>query len=291
VKNIVPVIGLDRFLNSGKEQGFYAARFISYLRQNPFVRLSHRHSFYLVTLFTRGNGHHEVDFHSYKIKPGRVFFMRPGQAHRWNLTRQTDGYIFLHTKEFYELPFSGKKMTDFPFFQTSYSSPEIILKTRDAQKMELLFRELVAEFNQKPLYAFEKIHSCINLIYITLMRRYLEQKKISRHKPPASLLKLAQLEELIEIHYKTIRSPSSYAAMLHISSKHLNRLCMLTLHKTTSDLIASRLILEAKRMLAYGHNNIAEVALHMGFVDTAYFSRYFRKRCGESPAEFMKKYH
>ena len=46
---------------------------------------------------------------------------------------------------------------------------------------------------------------------------------------------------------------------------------------------------EAKRDLAYTWNSVSEVAFGLGFNDTAYFSRFFSKRVGISPAAYRKK--
>jgi AraC family transcriptional activator of pobA len=291
MKHIVPILNLDRFLPGSNGSGFYADKFTAFVRQNQVVKLPHRHTYYLVALFTRGDGRYEIDFNSYRIKAGSIFFLSPGQAHHWKLTRQADGYIFLHTRDFYDLAYASKKITDFPFFHTSYGSPVLYLHPSEAGKIEYLIREMAGEFQSAHSWKFELIHACLERAYIELRRIYVTRKHAPVYKAPVYLIRLRELETFIENHFRSIKSPSRYAEMMHISTKHLNRLCMTSLNKTTSDLIAERIILEAQRMLVYGHSNIAEIALQLGFVDTAYFSRYYKKKCGESPAEFMKRYH
>ena len=52
------------------------------------------------------------------------------------------------------------------------------------------------------------------------------------------------------------------------------------------DLLHERLILEARRMLAYTPATIAEVAAELGFDDPAYFSRFFSRSVGASPSGY-----
>src|SRR5258707_9943947 len=52
--------------------------------------------------------------------------------------------------------------------------------------------------------------------------------------------------------------------------------------------LEERLVLEAKRNLTYTNMTVAQIAYYLGFMDPAYFSRFFSKLAGESPAAFRK---
>jgi AraC family transcriptional activator of pobA len=56
---------------------FNADRFHGYLANNPHVQNVHKHSFYHLVYFTAGNGQHILDFESYPIQMGIIYFMRP----------------------------------------------------------------------------------------------------------------------------------------------------------------------------------------------------------------------
>jgi AraC family transcriptional activator of pobA len=62
-------------------------------------------------------------------------------------------------------------------------------------------------------------------------------------------LKLRKLEHFIDVYFKTKKYAHEYASLMNISEKHLNRICKECLNKTTSELIAERIIIEAKRLL------------------------------------------
>ncbi|MFP7654437.1 helix-turn-helix domain-containing protein [Chryseobacterium proteolyticum] len=51
-------------------------------------------------------------------------------------------------------------------------------------------------------------------------------------------------------------------------------------------MIAQRLLLEAKRELSFGALTVKEVAFRLGFNDSSYFSRFFKKHSGYSPEQF-----
>jgi AraC-like DNA-binding protein len=77
--------------------------------------------------------------------------------------------------------------------------------------------------------------------------------------------------------------------MMAMSEKHLNRISKACLNKTTTDLITDRILLEAKRSLTHTTLCIGEIAENLGYLDNSYFARFFKKKTGETPLEFMKK--
>ena len=98
----IPVYDIENFQFIGKENEFYANTLPDHLKDhNDKILKPHRHSFFLCVFFTKGNGIHEVDFDTYEIKPGTVFTLCPGQVHDWKLSEDMDGYIFFHTKDFF----------------------------------------------------------------------------------------------------------------------------------------------------------------------------------------------
>jgi YesN/AraC family two-component response regulator len=61
-------------------------------------------------------------------------------------------------------------------------------------------------------------------------------------------------------------------------------------NKTTTDIILERVFLEAKRELMAQKFSFSAIAADLGYADYAYFSRLFKKKCGETPSEFLQRY-
>jgi len=287
LKNILPIFDIDEFKYQGKEDDFYANLLSIHLKEHKKNILSpHRHSFYLSVLFTKGTGTHEIEFNKFKIQPGKVFMMMPGQVHNWELSKDIEGYIFFHSKDFFNLNFTFDKVTSYPFFSCLRNTPQIVLKKAAIQQIELIYKEIIAEYHQNNLLKFQKITSLINLLYINLSREYIPDK-IENYQHLGYLSKLQELEKLIDINFKTAKYPKLYAEMMHISVKHLTRICKTCINKTVSEIISDRIILEAKRMMAFSKNNISEIIYELGYEDNSYFSRLFKKKTGKTPSDFM----
>ena len=98
----LPIYSINSFKKELTRKEFYANNFSDHVKEHRFTNLPHKHDFFLVVLVTKGSGWHEVDFVRYAVKQGSVFTLQPGQMHFWNLSADVDGFVFFHTKSFYE---------------------------------------------------------------------------------------------------------------------------------------------------------------------------------------------
>ena len=82
-----------------------------------------------------------------------------------------------------------------------------------------------------------------------------------------------------------MRSATDYAQRLSIHVNHLNRVVKQVTGKTTTDIIASRVVKEAIRLLKETQLNIAEVAYALGFEEQASFTGFLKRKTGKGPKE------
>lgn len=287
MKPSLPVYNIKHFKKTVLHTEFYANYFIPHVKHHHIVAEPHKHDFYLVVLFTRGSGTHEIDFNTYSIKPGTVFLMRPGQMHHWNLSDDIDGYVFFHDGDFYDKGYTISSVLDYPFFNSIHDPPLVLLKKKAFEYFKSIFKSIVDEYQSNELMKYEKIHALVSLVYIELSRYY---KTTTNIQNKTYQLKLRELERYIGLHFKTKKYPHEYAKLMNVSEKHLNRICKECLNKTTSQLIAERIIIEAKRLLIHKHHTVSEISSLLGYDDNSYFTRFFKKNCGETPIHFLKTY-
>jgi AraC family transcriptional activator of pobA len=95
--------------------------------------------------------------------------------------------------------------------------------------------------------------------------------------------------QMIEAEYSTRHAVSWYADRLGISAAHLNALCRQASRQSALELIHERLLLEARRSLAYSARSVSAVSYALGYTDPAYFTRFFKQRVGLSPTAFRAR--
>ncbi|WP_396589893.1 helix-turn-helix domain-containing protein [Allomuricauda sp. R78024] len=287
----IPILNIEQFEQEESLSDFYSNDLQQHLKKNAqIIHKPHKHDFFLCVLFRKGSGVHEIDFNTYPIQPGSVFFLKPGQTHSWKFDSTPEGYIFFHTPDFYELYFLNRKLTQFPFYYSLKNPPDLTLTLEELDNIAMRFKEINIEYHQSSTYKKQKLISLVNLAYIDLTRLYASYEPIKKVLSSTYLQTLETLESIIEEDYKTGKSAKFYADKLHITPKHLNRITKTTLNKTTTELITERVLLEAKRLIVHSDNSLTKVAERLGYEDYAYFSRVFKVKTGKTPLEFKKSY-
>lgn len=284
----LPVHHIDDFLLKQSGSSYYVNTLREHIRKHHFITKPHKHDFYVCIVFTKGRGTHTIDFTRYKVKPGSIFFLSPGQVHTWSLSADAEGYVFFHSENFYDLQYNNRRVRDFSFYTSIYNQPVLHAGGKELSGLVLMLKQLLTEYETGMRYRNEKICSLVDVIYIELERLYHPVRKIKTNN--SFLEKVRKLERLIDEHHRETKSVSAYARMLNITRKHLNRICMVTLKKTASEMIAGRILLEARRMLMHPEFTVAQVADELGYEDHSYFNRFFRKNTGQTPLQFAEKH-
>lgn len=84
----------------------------------------------------------------------------------------------------------------------------------------------------------------------------------------------------------SLRQPRDFAGRLAVHVNHLNRAIKETTGKTTTRLIAERVVAEAKALLRHTSFNISEISYALGFEDMAHFDNFFKKQTATTPSAY-----
>jgi AraC family transcriptional activator of pobA len=286
---IFPILNINDFDFEGITNQFYANQFSTHLAEfHHSITKPHKHDFYLSVLFTKGRGTHHLDFDTFTIQPGSLFFMLPGQTHDWELSDDIEGYIFFHTKSFYNLLFPNKRLDDYPTFYLRDNLKHIQLSKEEQPIFEAYFKHILTEYKASYSLKYNKIGLLLDLIYIDSNRLKFEEQ-FNTEKTNSQMLYYKDLQLLIDEHYMSLKKPKDYADKLNITVKHLNKIVKNLLNKSTSELINERIILEAKRLISHRELTIKEIAFQLNYEDYSYFSRFFKKNTGSTPSQFSNQ--
>ena len=83
-----------------------------------------------------------------------------------------------------------------------------------------------------------------------------------------------------------LRSASDFAEQLNVHVNHLNRAVKENTDKTTSQIIADRILRESKILLKHSAWNVSEIAYALGFKEVTHFNNFFKKHVQLSPLKF-----
>lgn len=248
----------------------------------PLIPFPHKHNFYHLLVVTNGRGWHEIDFTRYPLERGRVYLMKPTQVHSWQLDKKADGFVIEFEEELFKNhpSFAGKIQS---LLQTLPDSFAVSDKAEFASLVELC-ESLLQEYQA----AAPDSETLMSLELFTFLIRLSRVRgvQLSPLSPTESFA--TRFFDMIEENYRHHHEVEFYADELHITAKALTMKMTRLTGKAARTLIQERLILEARRLLAYSDMSVSEIATYLGFEDANYFSRFFRIKTKHSPGDFRK---
>ena len=245
-----------------------------------------RLGFYSMILIEKGEGNLHLDLLGYKFSENTLMCFTPYQPFMVEASEPLTGVCIHFHPDFFCIHKHQKETgCNGVLFNNIYDPPLIQTNCRETIQLLALIDTMQSEIQNQNLDQYDLIVSYLKIFLITASRI-----KIEKH-PKARLdfsdkehpFILQNLKDAIETHYKIKHMPSEYAGMLNISPKALTRICKNYFNKTLTDLIAERILIEAKRELYLTSKSIKEIAWELGYEDEHYFSRFFKKNAEISP--------
>ncbi len=266
-----------------------ADRFGVYLSKNPHLQVVHSHSFYHLVYFTSGSGHHTIDFKTFPVQPGSMYFMRPGQVHNWQFEGVVDGYIVNFSPTYFDqLLISSHFVDQFAFFNPGLHAQVVFLSSASQKETETIFEKILQEQADRHPFDQVMIASLLIQLFATVARQHsgasFANPSTNHHADT-----VRQFHQLIETHFLEKKLPKEYAALLFVTPSHLNALCKEQTGLAAGDIIRQRILLEAKRMLVNFSLSVGDIAAHLNFADSSYFVKFFKKYTGATPENFRQQ--
>jgi len=259
--------------------------FADYLSYRKQLLVSHRHTFYHILLFTKGSGKQTIDFECFDIHAGQIYFMIPGQVHKWHFVGKADGYVVNFTENVFQSFISNAfYLEQFPFFRGIAAEGVIELNGIALKEAVHFFKLLLNEINKKDAFSIDMVCFQLMSLFISIARHNPVHGK--KQIPDQKQMTLYNFRKLVNEHFAQKKLPKDYAALLYVSLNRLNAITNELMGKSAGEIIRERIFLEAKRLLVNADLSISEIAYQLNFTDNSYFSKFFKKYALATPEEF-----
>lgn len=253
---------------------------------NSYFDHLQRNNYFSVIWIKEGSGKLKSDFSEYDFGEDNLLAFTPYQPFMLSTENKLSGVTIQFHPDFFCIHKHHKEVScSGILFDNIYHPPYVKIDEASAATFNLMLGQIKAEMQNKALAQYEILVSYLKIFLITASRlksaqQALDQDPDKKNKEPFIL---HDLKEAIETHYKTKHSASDYASLLNISAKALARITKAYFNKTISNLIAERIVIEAKRELYLTNKPIKEIAYELGYDDEYYFSRFFKTNADVSP--------
>jgi AraC family transcriptional activator of pobA len=288
-KQILPTYSINTLKDTPvSSPDFVADHFSNYLDEHRDLHFPHKHSFYHLVYFSKGAGSYSIDFVNFTLEIGQIYFMIPGQVHGWDFTTKPDGYIANFSERYINALIANPRYLDQFTFLSGIAKEQVIkIPKTGRQGITEIFETIIKEGNSTAALKDDFARTALIQLLIQVSR-YTTKESDHQQVNYNSVL-LRSFQKLIDQHYKEMKLPKDYAALLYVTPNHLNALSKDLTGRSAGELIRDRILLEAKRLLINAKMTISQIATELDFADNSYFTKFFKKYEGITPEEFRKQ--
>lgn len=259
-----------------------AFKLTSFTNLDAFTHIV-RYNYYSIILIERGNIQLKIDLDSYQLSPQTAICLSPYQPFLMTSNEEIIGYVLHFHPDFFctyrhqnEIETEGVLFNNFssePFFQVSNSS-----------KLIDHILSMNSEIQENRIGINEVIISSLKIFLINLIREKQDATKLlNTSKVNEKRIVMQRLVDSIEENFRSIHTAGEYAQLLYTTPQQLNKVVKTRCNISLSQLIANRIIIEAKRELYLTSKPVKIISNELGYTDEFYFSRFFKKQVGVSP--------
>ncbi|WP_394749026.1 helix-turn-helix domain-containing protein [Spongiimicrobium salis] len=242
-------------------------------------------NFYGVLFFEKASGFLSLDNRKITLSDYSIFFFYPYQ--KMVLETVSEAKFIQFHPDFFCIDIHAKDIgcqgVLFNNFLNDFS-----LKCTKSEYNELhqYYIDIQKELQEKQMGILDMVSSQLKMFLIKAVRIKMgkQQQELSFKEGMH-----AQLEGLIEMHFRHQGSPEFYAQSLGISMTSFNRFCKKYFQNSFITILNLKRVASAKNKLFLSNAPIKEISYQVGFNDPLYFSRVFKKHSGVSPKEFRKQ--
>ena len=242
--------------------------------------IPHRKSHYLFVFVRQASVRQWIDMVPYRLQNNRFYFSAPGEVIvKEEFARIWSTGIAFTNKYLQE----SESLHKLPIIKNSQNIHELELSREDVDFVENILARIRIEYELAGNWQQRMLSAYLGVLLTYLSRLYVEQHHGSA-SPEQALLKKFQAE--IDNNYLQLHEVSEYAELLNISAGHLSEVIKQQSGKPAIKHIHDRLVMEAKRLLVHTETSSKEIAFDLGFTDTSYFNRFFKRESGLTPGEY-----
>jgi AraC-like DNA-binding protein len=263
--------------------------------EHDLTEVLHYHDFAELVVVVKGSGVQHIEGCDYPVSAGDVFLLQGRQRHAFRERHAMvifnvmydAGHISLPAAELRRIPGYNALFVLEPTCRSRHNfTSRLHLERAALAHAEAMLHAMVHESQHRPVgYEASLLDNLVGLM-IFLSREYSSIKTTNGR----ALLRVGQLIGLMEREYARRWRLCDLSAEAHMSESNLLATFKEATGQSPIDYLIRLRIQRAAELLRAGSDSISEVAFAVGFEDSNYFSRQFRRTMQASPREYRRRF-
>lgn len=266
---------------------FHINRIEDVVTKIKFPLPPHRKTVFDFFFLTEGHTIRGKGLHRYEFSRNTFFFLPALQISTHEYLSPDAKGVFCHfdadifTKLFPHTPFNE----EFDFWHFS-GYPLVEISDSLAGPVLNILNRLLSEYQSNKSLNTNLISAYLLALFTELS---LVKKVTVSTSQNAAVRVTERYKNLLSQHIYETPKVTAYASMLAITPDHLNKCVKATLGKTSQELLADMILLEAKVLLKQTSLSISEIAFKFAESNPSDFTRFFKAKTGLTPKEYRQQ--
>lgn len=255
----------------------------------------HDHEFIEICYVLSGTCHHDFLLTrgaGLDMKEGETLIIPPGLMHRIAVYDQS---VIINILVSYRI-FQRVFFENFPaqnllyrFFEQMIFQKKarnyLVFREGEKERMKHYFLNLVFEYMNRTPYSQEICTHLLDVFFLKLAEAVEEPMLYGQYS--ARISKLMPVMRFVQKEYQTV-TLEELSEKFHYSKTYLNRMFKECTGTTVGQYIKDLKLQKGKELLKNGALSVDEIAEKIGYEDSAYFIRIFKKNFGITPLQYRK---
>ncbi|MCU7549695.1 helix-turn-helix transcriptional regulator [Chitinophagaceae bacterium LB-8] len=225
-----------------------------------------------------------------EVQKQALAFSNPQIPYNWTQKERIQGGFFCIFNHHFFHQYGD--LNQYAVFQPG-GTPVFELSDEQLDKVKTVYERMFEEINSDYIHKYDVLRLLVfELLHFAMKMQpstNFDKQPINAYQRISSMfLELLERQFPIDDSHQRVnlRSASDFAGQLNIHVNHLNRAVKEITEKTTSQLIAERVLQESKILLKHSAWNVSDIAYALGFTEVTHFNNFFKKHVQLSPLKF-----
>lgn len=242
---------------------------------------AHFHDYEELLIINEGSLTHFIDFKAEELEAPFASYISMGKMHRIAPLADLRGWVINYKTEFIPDSILNFYSNFFTFTNVPLTPGPCI------ERFTGLCRIIQSEYKQESID-----HSTIlNLVKGLISMVDAEKKRnmnVGAETKSSQITAFNNFLKILEDNFRRDAGVSFYADKMNMSERNLNIICRNNFQKSVSEIIETRKLIEAKRMLLYSEKSVSEIGYELGYNEKSYFTRVFHSRMDITPSRYRE---
>jgi AraC-like DNA-binding protein len=279
-----------KYLNKRNNASFEIVKFEDFISRNKksMLEKDYRLNFFSMLYITEGSSIHSIDFKEYKIEKNDLVILEKNKIHSFRVNKSIKGYVININEPFFINNNINYDYNLLAFFEAPFEKPILKINTDKTATNRILIDLIYKEYTTGVYREKETLIKSLFQSFISSFRY--ENDSIIQHFSISVYKTYYKYRELVEKNFTTIKDVQTYASIMGVTKKTINKACRDCADISAKQLIINRLIIETKRLLLKNELKNYEISYQLGFEEPSNLASFFKRYAFISMSDFKKTF-